>query len=142
MSTTSAESNVGIAFALVIGSSLATAVGASVVFLPNVVKLADRRVLAGSLGFSVGVMVYVSIIEIFPKSQTRFEAAGFSANTSYNLATLCFFCGVAIMVVSKPMKYIVKKFSSSSSAIYRLTYTLLFSYNSDSQCLGAQNYRP
>ena len=94
------ESNVGIAFALVIGASLATGVGASVVFIPNLVKLADHRILASSLGFSAGIMGYVSFVEIFPKSRLSFEQAGFSINESFNLASVCFFCGVMVMIVS------------------------------------------
>jgi zinc transporter, ZIP family len=56
--------NVGLAFGLVIGAGLATALGAAVVFIPSLVKLASRRVLASALGFSAGVMTYVSFVEI------------------------------------------------------------------------------
>lgn len=91
--------NVGIAFGVVIGAGLATAVGAAVVFIPSLVKLADGRVLAASLGFSAGVMGYVSFIEIFPKSQQSFTEGGFSANSSFNLASLCFFGGTVVMLV-------------------------------------------
>lgn len=95
------ESNhVGIAFAVVIGAGLATAVGAAVVFFPALVKLANREVLAVSLGFSTGVMGYVSFIEIFPKSQGRFEEGGFNANVAFNLSSLCFFGGIISMLVS------------------------------------------
>lgn len=100
MAATTEDSNVGIAFALVIGASLATSVGASVVFIPNLVKLADHRVLASSLGFSAGIMGYVSFVEIFPKSRLAFEEAGFNINQSFNLASLCFFGGVMVMIVS------------------------------------------
>lgn len=44
--------NVGIVFALVIGAGAATALGAAVVFVPALVTLARRRILAGSLGLS------------------------------------------------------------------------------------------
>jgi zinc transporter, ZIP family len=95
----SGSENVGIAFGVVIGSGLATAVGAVVVFIPSLVKLADGRVLAASLGFSSGVMVYVSFIEIFPKSQQSFREGRFSTNDSFNLASLCFFGGIIFMQV-------------------------------------------
>jgi zinc transporter, ZIP family len=92
--------NVGIAFGVVIGSGLATAVGAAVVFIPSLVKLADGRVLAASLGFSAGVMIYVSFMEIIPKSQQSFkEGGGFSASSSCNLSSLCFFGGIIFMLV-------------------------------------------
>lgn len=95
----SESENVGMAFGVVIGAGLATAVGAAVVFIPSLVKLANGRVLAASLGFSAGVMVYVSLIEIFQKSQRSFEEGGFSENASFNLASLSFFGGTVFMLV-------------------------------------------
>jgi hypothetical protein len=92
--------NVGVAFALVCGAGAATALGASVVFFPGLVKLASRRVLAGALGVSAGVMTYVSFVEIFNKTQTSFLDAGHSESNSYLYATLCFFAGVLVMLVS------------------------------------------
>lgn len=41
------------------------------------VKLASKRFLAGSLGLAAGVMLYVSLVEIFVKSQIAFEAHGY-----------------------------------------------------------------
>lgn len=41
------------------------------------VKLASKRFLAGSLGLAAGVMLYVSLVEIFVKSQLAFEAHGY-----------------------------------------------------------------
>ena len=93
--------NVGVAFALVCGAGAATALGASVVFFPRLVKLASRRVLAGALGVSAGVMTYVSFVEIFNKSQSSFLDAGHSEKNAYLYATLCFFAGVVVMLVSR-----------------------------------------
>uniref|UniRef100_A0A7S4VDJ1 Uncharacterized protein n=1 Tax=Ditylum brightwellii TaxID=49249 RepID=A0A7S4VDJ1_9STRA len=92
--------NVGVAFALVIGAGAATAAGAAVVFFPSLVKLASRRVLASALGISAGVMTYVSFVEIFQKSNGSFVDAGNSEEDAYIYATLCFFGGVIIMLVS------------------------------------------
>jgi ZIP family zinc transporter len=94
------DPNVGIAFALVCGAGLATALGASVVFFPRLVKLASRRVLAAALGMSAGVMTYVSFVEIFAKSQLAFEDSGQTPEKAYVYATLCFFGGVVVMLVS------------------------------------------
>uniref|UniRef100_A0A7S1Y9E3 Zinc transporter ZupT n=1 Tax=Grammatophora oceanica TaxID=210454 RepID=A0A7S1Y9E3_9STRA len=91
--------NVGVAFALVIGAGLATALGASVVFFPSLVKLASRRVLAGALGISAGVMTYVSFVEIFAKSQGSFKDSGYTEEDAYLYATLCFFGGVVCMLL-------------------------------------------
>jgi zinc transporter, ZIP family len=92
--------NVAIAMGLVIAAGASTGLGASVVFFPSIVKLASRRVLAGSLGFSAGVMTYVSFVEIFAKSKLSFGNAGFDSGKAYCYATLCFFGGVATMMVS------------------------------------------
>ena len=99
-----AEGNVGVALGLVCGAGAATAIGASAVFFPRIVKLASRRVLAGSLGLSAGVMTYVSFVEIFFKAVESFgpkpEGAGYTEKDAYNLATLTFFCGILLMKVS------------------------------------------
>lgn len=42
------------------------------------VRLASKRFLAGALGVAAGVMFYVSLVEIFVKSQIAFSNAGFS----------------------------------------------------------------
>jgi len=65
------------------------------------IKLASRRFLAGSLGFSAGVMLYVSFVEIFVKSQIAFaEALPDDPGAAYAYATLSFFLGGASMVFS------------------------------------------
>jgi ZIP family zinc transporter len=96
----SESDNVGIALALVVGAGASTGLGAAVVFFPSIVKLASRRVLAASLGFSAGVMTYVSFIEIFSKSHSSYMEAGFEENMAYVYSTICFFGGVIIMMVS------------------------------------------
>ena len=105
--------NVGIAFALVIGAGAATGLGAAVVFVPALVKLASRKTLASALGLSAGVMTYVSFVEIFAKSRLAFEDAGHDEDKAYILATLCFFGGVILMVVSVP-KGVMRRFESTS----------------------------
>jgi len=103
--------NVGVAFLLVIGAGLAAALGASVVFFPNLVQLASRRVLAAALGLSAGVMIYVSFVEIFPKLSDSFGEAGIEENASYVYATLCFFGGGIIMLI---LDFLVKSLSGRS----------------------------
>jgi len=93
------KKNVGVAFALVIGAGASTGIGASVVFFPRLVRLASRKTLASGLGFSAGVMTYVSFVEIFQKSVIGFEEAGHSDKNAYTFATLCFFAGVVFMTL-------------------------------------------
>ena len=67
-----------VAFGLTCGAGMATTIGASIVFFPRLVHYANNKVLAGSLSIAAGVMMYVSFIEIFGKSQGGFEDAGFT----------------------------------------------------------------
>ena len=99
---TLAQGNVGLAFGITFAAGAATMLGASVVFFPKLVKLASRRVLAGSLGFSAGVMIYISFVDIFQKSVDAFMDSGMGENRAYGFATLYLFVGIAVMKVSSP----------------------------------------
>ena len=94
--------NVGLAFGMVTIAGLCTAVGACLVLCGNIVAVANKTFLAGALGLSAGVMLYVTFIEIFQKSLQGFHDAGVSGdNTSglvYVSATLCFFGGILMMM--------------------------------------------
>ena len=59
--------NLGIAFALTIFAGLSTGIGSLIAFFT---KKSNTRFLSITLGFSAGVMIYVSMIEIFAKAQT------------------------------------------------------------------------
>jgi len=104
--------NIGLAIALVCGAGASTTIGASVVFFPQFVKIASRRVLASSLGISAGVMTYVSYVEIFHKSYTMFIEAGNDENRAYQYATICFFSGVLLVLILDMInKYINDEYS-------------------------------
>jgi ZIP family zinc transporter len=92
--------NVGVAFALVSGAGMCTALGAAIVFSPTLVKYASRKTLAAALGLSAGVMSYVSFVEILQKSTLSFQDAGHSDDEAYLYSTSCFFGGVVLMIVS------------------------------------------
>lgn len=64
------ESAVLFAFLVTLGAGLATAVGAAIGLFAH---HTNRRFLAASLGFSAGVMIYVSFVEIVPKSLEYFS---------------------------------------------------------------------
>ncbi|KAG7348878.1 ZIP zinc transporter [Nitzschia inconspicua] len=95
----SRNENIGVAFGVVLAASASTGLGAAVVFFPSLVKLANRRVLAVSLGFSAGVMTYVSFAEIFGKAQDSFMDDGHDESRAYIYATCCFFGGVLCMML-------------------------------------------
>jgi zinc transporter, ZIP family len=92
--------HVVIALFLVVGAGAATALGAAVVFVPSLVQYANRKTLAASLGLSAGVMTYVSFVEIFRKAIHSFQLDGIPDDDAYMYATICFFGGVLLMVVS------------------------------------------
>lgn len=107
MSSLETGKHVGVAFGLVIGAALSTGLGASAVFFPRIVKLTSTRVLASSLAFAAGVMVYVSLLEIIVKSRESFAEAGYAEAHSNLYATICFFGGVVIMmIVDKIVHYL------------------------------------
>jgi ZIP family zinc transporter len=93
-----------LAFTLVTLAGACTGIGASLVFCKCVTK-SNERILAGALGFSAGVMLYVTFIEIFQKSLEGFVEAGLSegfveaglSGTSYAVATITFFSGLVLM---------------------------------------------
>ena len=64
---------VELAFALSIGSGLSTCIGGLVVFVKLLVHLACAKTLAISLSLSAGVMIFISLTEIFGKSVESYK---------------------------------------------------------------------
>lgn len=87
--------NVLFAFALTLFAGLATGVGSTVAFFK---KEMSGSFLAGSLGFSAGVMIYVSMIEIFPKANTSLSSI-YGESTGYLYTTISFFLGIALIAI-------------------------------------------
>ena len=96
----------GKAFGLVIGAGLCTCIGAAAVFFPRLVKLANHKVLAASLGLAAGVMLYVSLVDIYGKAQDGFGDAGHDEDDAFIYTTLAFFGGLIIM---KALNGVIKK---------------------------------
>ncbi|MFM8788273.1 MAG: hypothetical protein ACKOEI_00150, partial [Chthoniobacterales bacterium] len=63
------------AFILTLLAGLGTVVGSCIAFLA---KQTDHRFLSVTTGFSAGVMLYVSFVEIFPKGEAALLGAGHS----------------------------------------------------------------
>jgi zinc transporter, ZIP family len=91
--------NAGTAFALVIAAGAATGIGAAVVFFPTLAKLANRRFLGCSLGLAAGVMLYVSLVDIYGKAITGFMESGHDEGKAFLYTTICFFGGILLMMV-------------------------------------------
>ena len=64
--------HVGFAFFLTLLAGLATGIGSIIAFAA---KTPNRRFLSVALGFSAGVMIYVSLVEIFYKGKVALQAA-------------------------------------------------------------------
>lgn len=81
------------AFSLTLFAGLATGVGGLLAFFVN---RKNTHFLALSLGFSAGVMIYVSFIDIFPKALDALSVA-FSDKTASWITTGCFFGGILLI---------------------------------------------
>lgn len=64
--------NIWLAFGLTVLAGLSTGIGSVIAFFA---KKTNTKFLSISLGFSAGVMIYVSMIEIFAEAQTSLQAA-------------------------------------------------------------------
>ncbi|MFP3952331.1 MAG: zinc transporter ZupT [Candidatus Bathyarchaeia archaeon] len=81
------------AFGLTLLAGLATGVGSALAFFT---KRTNTRFLSGALGFSAGVMIYVSMIEIFAKARYSLELE-MGASKGYLYTTLAFFGGMLLI---------------------------------------------
>ncbi len=84
------DSNVIFSLLLTLFAGLSTVIGS---ILAVFVKKTNTKFLSFSLGFSAGVMIYVSMVEIFSKSQQYLESAT-NAFTGNLLAAISFFGGI------------------------------------------------
>ena len=84
-----------IAFSLTLLAGLATAIGGAIVLLS---KKFSPRFLAASLGFSAGVMIFISLAELYPEAKESLSIAfGSSKGELYTL--IAFFAGMAIIAL-------------------------------------------
>ncbi|MFO8071067.1 MAG: zinc transporter ZupT [Polyangia bacterium] len=90
----SMQGSVSIAFALTAFAGLSTGLGALVVFFTRRPKL---TMLAFGLGFSSGVMVYISLVELLPLAMQSFSE-NLEPGSAW-IAVACFFGGIAISAI-------------------------------------------
>lgn len=87
--------NILIAFVLTTAAGLSTAIGGLIAFMA---KATNRKFLSVCLGFSAGMMIYVSFVEIFPESQECFVEALGERGGSW-AAVVAFFAGIALIAL-------------------------------------------
>ncbi len=87
--------NVLFAFGVTLAAGLATGIGSALAFFA---KSTNSRFLSMALGFSAGVMIYVSMIEIFFKAKASLVGA-LGKQPGYLATTLAFFGGILLIAV-------------------------------------------
>ena len=85
-------SPVAVAFALTLVAGLATGIGSALALLT---RRTNTRFLSSALGFSAGVMIYVSFVEILPDARASL-AAELGARPAAWAAVAAFFAGIAL----------------------------------------------
>jgi zinc transporter, ZIP family len=84
-----------LAFSLTLLAGLGTGVGSALAFFP---RRTNTRFLSVSLGFSAGVMIYVSFVEILSKARLDLSAAMGDRAGAWT-AVLAFFAGIAATAI-------------------------------------------
>jgi ZIP family zinc transporter len=88
-------SPVAVAFVLTLLAGLATGIGSAIALLA---RRTNTRFLSVALGFSAGVMVYVSFVEILPDARVRLVAE-LGARAGAWLSLAAFFAGIGVTAV-------------------------------------------
>ncbi len=89
------ESNFLFAFSLTLFAGLATGIGSLMAFFS---KKFNPNFLSAALGFSAGVMIYVSFVEIFPKAQEALTST-LGEKQGYWATVISFFSGIALIAL-------------------------------------------
>jgi ZIP family zinc transporter len=89
------SNDVLIAFSFTLFAGLSTGIGSLLAFLSKDFK---PKFLAGALGFSAGVMIYVSLVEIFYKAKDSLVDA-LGEKQGYYLTVFAFFLGIAVIAI-------------------------------------------
>jgi ZIP family zinc transporter len=87
--------NVLIAFGLTLFAGLSTGIGSALAFFT---KHTNKKVLSVALGFSAGVMIYVSFVEIFPEAKHYLIDAQGDFNGNW-IAVGAFFLGIFLAAI-------------------------------------------
>lgn len=83
------------AFSLTLLAGLSTGIGSILAFYT---KQTNKKFLSAALGFSAGVMIYVSMIEIFAKARSSLEMV-YGSSKGLLITTAAFFGGIALIAL-------------------------------------------
>ncbi len=81
------------AFGLTLFAGLSTGIGSALAFFT---RQTNTKFLSLALGFSAGVMIYVSFVEIFSKARNEL-AVVYGDRNGFVITTLAFFAGIALI---------------------------------------------
>lgn len=87
--------NVALAFTFTLIAGLSTTIGSCIAFFA---KKTNTKFLSISLGFSAGVMIYVSMVEIFQKAKTVLSLP-FGEKTGTLVTIISFFGGMLLIAI-------------------------------------------
>ncbi|HPP40396.1 MAG TPA: zinc transporter ZupT [Candidatus Kapabacteria bacterium] len=87
--------NLLFAFILTTLAGLSTGIGSAIAFFA---KTANKSFLSISLGFSAGVMIYVSLVEIFAKARNSLSLH-FGDSLGYVYTVIGFFIGILVILI-------------------------------------------
>ena len=90
------DENILLAFAFTLMAGLSTGIGSAIAFFAN---RTNTRFLATSLGFSAGVMIYISFVELLASARSDLALASGDQLTADAYATLAFFGGMVLIAV-------------------------------------------
>lgn len=87
--------NIAFAFMLTAIAGLSTGIGSCIAFFS---KTDNKKFLSVTLGFSAGVMIYVSMIEIFSEAKIKL-AISFGDKIGTGITIIAFFTGVFLILL-------------------------------------------
>ena len=111
-----------IALALACGAGFSTSIGASVVFVTRWVTAINKRFLAAALTLSAGVMLIVSMTELWEEALSGFHESGFSKGDSLLFTVTGFFAGCGLVVLLDRFVHSLEEAKSLSDWCGRLAY--------------------
>jgi len=100
-----------VAFLVTLAAGLCTGIGSAFAFFT---RHTNRALLSLALGFSAGVMIYVSFVEILPKARQSLLLAGESELRALSTATIGFFAGMLLIAA---IDRVVARFSDPHEGI-------------------------
>ena len=102
--------NLGIAFSLTMLAGLTTAIGGAIAFMT---KKDNLNVLSLGLGFSAGVMIFISLVDIIPGAGEMLKI-----NFPYNYSWLVYFGFVTGLIISVLIDYFLPDHVDSAELLH------------------------